>query len=122
MGYRLDIFKISEDTNCHKEIKNIFYGTKLFGYCFEEELLSYMYLKSIGKLDGKEYFGYSSDISIPLNQIELTIFLNLYNIDLIKTNNEIKEKDFLELEEIKEELLEDINEFNPAITYLIEWS
>lgn len=86
MGYRLDIFKIEENEKFDKEIKNIYYGTKLFGYVEEEELLSYMYLKSVGKLNGDEYFDYSSDISIPLNQIELTIFLNLYNIDLKKYN------------------------------------
>lgn len=121
MGYRLDIFKIEENEKFDKEIKNIYYGTKLFGYEEEEKLLSYMYLKSAGKLNGDEFFDYSSDISIPLNQVELTIFLNLYNIDF-KKYNETEQNYILEQEKIKKELLEDINDFNPAITYLIEWS
>lgn len=121
MGYRLNIYKIKENENFDKEIKDIYYGTKLFGYTDPEELLSYIYLKSTGKLNGDEYFDYSSDISIPLNQIELTIFLNLYNIDLIRINKETKEK-FLEQLPIKKELIKNINEFNPGITYLIEWN
>ena len=56
MGYRLDIYKIKENENFKKEVKSIYYGTKLFGYADKEELLSYMYLRSIGKLDGKEFF------------------------------------------------------------------
>lgn len=127
MGYRLDIFRVGINQETHKrEVTNVYYGTKLYGYCgYEKSLLSYMYLKSIGKVDGDEYFNYGSNISIPVNKLELTIFLNLYSIDLdnyCKDDEDYENGWFLKDEEISPLLLDTIED-RAGIdeTYLIEW-
>ena len=127
MGYRLDIYKVAENKETFKkEVTNVYYGTKLYGYEDEKSLLSFMYLKSIGKVDGDEYFNYGSSISIPLNKLELTIFLNLYSIDLDNADKEYY-KDyeigwFLKQKEISCLLLDTLEDVSDRyITYLIEW-
>lgn len=114
MGYRLDIHKLENG-----QTKNIFYGTKLFGYRDESEFLSYMYLVSIGKLEKDEFFNYGSEQNFALNKKEFTIFCYLYNIDM--NNNFKDEKDvFINTKEIQEELLDDIKEYDNEI-YIIGW-
>lgn len=117
MGYRLDINKIENG-----EIKNIYYGTKLYGYEHENEFLSYMYLISIGKLEKEEYFNYSSNQNFALNRKEFTIFCYLYNIDMNKfyEYGNGKKNIFINEEEIQKELMTDIQEYDNQI-YIIGW-
>lgn len=100
MGYRLDINYIDYGM----EVKNLYYGTKLYGYNLElDKSLSYKFLKTIHKFTGDEYFDYNCYNEITLNYEELCLFLELYNIDY---NNycEYKKEDneFLEQTEIKD--------------------
>lgn len=122
MGYRLEIKKIVETDNSELKIIDIFYGTKLYGYEEENTLLSYIYLVSIGKLEHDEYFGYNSNQMICLNKKEFTIFSYLYNMDYnnYKTPYEKKIDDFINQESIKQELLDDIREYDNYV-YLISW-
>lgn len=109
MGFRLNIDKIED-----KEIKNVYYGTKLYGYVDESFLLSFMYLTSIGKIDYDTFFNYGCGVQIPLNKKEFTIFANLYTIDLNKENENYGKKDqfnFIEIDEIKHEILDTNDEF-----------
>ena len=114
MGYRLDIHKLENG-----QTKNIFYGTKLFGYRDESEFLSYMYLVSIGKLEKDEFFNYGSKQNFALNKKEFTIFCYLYNIDMNKFYKDEKDV-FINTKEIQEELLDDIKEYDNEI-YIIGW-
>ena len=116
MGYRLDIHKLENG-----QTKNIFYGTKLFGYRDESKFLSYMYLVSIGKLEKDEFFDYGSGQNFALNKKEFTIFCYLYNIDMNKFYEYSDKKDiFINTEEIQKELLDDIDEYDNEI-YIIGW-
>ena len=108
MGYRLDIAKIERYED--EEIKNIYYGTKLYGYGLElDESLSYQFLKTIHKFDGTELFDYGITNECILNYEELRMFLKLYNIDYdnYKTDYSYnKKKDyFIEQEEINDILI-----------------
>ena len=128
MGYRLNIEKITINEHFDKEIKTIYYGTKLYGYVENEDLLSYLYLVSTGKCINDYYFDYGSSIEIPLNKKELTIFLNLYSMDLDNSNlgyYENKEKGwFLKEPNIIEELYKEPEGQIPKdfyATYIISW-
>ena len=117
MGYRLDIGKIKED-----KIEPLYYGTKLYGYGDEEEFISYLYLISIGKLKGDEYFNYGSGIQFALNKKEFTIFCNLYNIDMNNHYDYSNEKDiFINDETIQNELMTDILDYKNNEIYIIGW-
>lgn len=78
MGYRLDIGGFND----LDDIKPLYYGTKYYGYKDLENSISYLYLCSIGKFKGDEYFDYCSKNLIFLNNNEMKIFLYLYNIDI----------------------------------------
>ena len=119
MGYRLNVRKMNEEEK--DKIINVYYGTKLYGYTTEEELISYMYLVSIGKLEHDEFFAYSSNQFFALNKKEFTIFCYLYNIDMEK-NVFLSEKNnwFINQKEIQNELMYDINEYDNTV-YLISW-
>ena len=79
MGYRLDINYLDNEM----EVKNIYYGTKLYGYNLElDKSLSYQFLKTIHKFTGEEYFDYNCYNEIILNYEELCLFLELYNITI----------------------------------------
>lgn len=84
MGYRLDV------TDCFTKAN--MYGTKLYGYCEQDEfdnLLSWKYLVQIGAAKEEDnlylntaYFGgVPTDEGIILNPDQFRIFLNLYMID-----------------------------------------
>lgn len=123
MGYRLNIDKIENG-----KIKNIYYGTKLYGYCDEADLLSFIYLNSIGKVDYDQYFNYGSSIEITLDQREFTIFANLYELDLKNIPTEIwgghyeEDFDFLSIKEIADELLDSLDDYRDDWNYLISWN
>lgn len=79
MGYRLDV------TDCFTKAN--MYGTKLYGYCEQDEfdnLLSWKYLVQIGaaKEEDNLFFNcaYAGE-DITLNPDQFRIFLNLYMID-----------------------------------------
>ena len=76
MGYRLSIDRIKNN-----ETINLFYGTKLYGYCDHTKLLSYNYLLQIGKFEGNEVFDYCITNEIELNYLEFKIFCILYDYD-----------------------------------------
>ena len=78
MGYRLEI-SVREG---YDRIKTPYYGTKLYGYALEEDLLSYEFLQCIGKFDGDEYFIDSESNEIVLNPKEFKLFCELYDLDL----------------------------------------
>ena len=129
MGYRIQIEKVTINENWDKEIKNVYYGTKLYGYVENKELISFMYLVSIGKCPEDYYFDYNSSIEIPLNKKELTIFLTLYSMDLDNSKlgyyKDKKKGWFLETPEIKEELLKELPDGKLPKgyydTYIISW-
>lgn len=77
MGYRLTIKDLGSP-----QIE--FTGTKLYGYCDTQELLSFQYLKEIGKFTEEMEFeiGYEEN-RITLNAIQFNIFISLYNRDFV---------------------------------------
>lgn len=79
MGYRLDIYK----NEVNRE-NNLYYGTKLIGYCdyHEEELLCVNYLCSIREDLTPEDFGYYYAPEINLTYGEFKRFIYLYFFDL----------------------------------------
>lgn len=82
-----------------------------------------MYLISIGKLEKDEFFNYGSNQQFALNKKEFTIFCYLYNIDYEKVCKKYLgqgENYFLNCEEIKNELMNDINDYDNEI-YIISW-
>ncbi len=100
MGYRLSIDAIScdyhEDKNDSRlsyHNKQLYYGTKLYGYTLDlEESLSYNFLLALGKFDDYDtYFGYSASNEIILNYKQLCFFLKLYSLDLDKDRKEYNE-------------------------------
>lgn len=94
MGIRLGI---DVKVDFHKT-ENKYYGTKLYGYELEENLLSYQFLKCIGKFDGSEYFDYSDENEIVLNREEFQLFCKLYDLDC---KNVGKEYSFIDDKEIQ---------------------
>lgn len=119
MGYRLDINYLDLYDEC--EVKNIYYGTKLYGYNLElDKSLSYKFLKTIHKFTGEEYFDYGDYNEIILNYEELCLFLELYNIDY---NNfyEYKKQDneFLEQTEIKD-LFTNVGKYED-LNFIVGW-
>lgn len=59
-----------------------FYGTKLFGYVKEHKaLLSFQYLKSLGKLDDHDIFTYGFNNRLTLTAEEARKFMELYTSD-----------------------------------------
>lgn len=120
MGYRLEIRKITGDGD--NEIKNIFYGTKLYGYEDYTDLLSAIYLYSIGKIEKDDYFNYGTNHLICLNKKEFTIFCNLYNIDMEKNQFEDEKNNwFINQEEIQKEMYEGIRYGYDNEVYLLSW-
>lgn len=99
MGYRLEI----------SEAKEVFYGTKLYGYADVEKLKSIRYLISKEKLteDKAEYgFIYGSDMPIVLSKQEFVEWAKLYSEDYdkycpYKCANDDDEYSFIEDEQIK---------------------
>lgn len=85
MGYRLGIY-VKED---YDKITNKYYRTKYYGYEDLEESLSYEFLQCINKFDGDEYFGYSADNEIVLNNKEFKLFCKLYDLDFKKLRRRI---------------------------------
>ena len=74
MGYRLDINYLDNEM----EVKNIYYGTKLYGYNLElDKSLSYQFLKTIHKFTGEEYFDYNCYNEIILNTFSSISFSSL---------------------------------------------
>ena len=116
MGYRLDINYIDDN-----EIKNIYYGTKLYGYNLDlDDSLSYKFLKTIHKFDGDEYFDYCCDNTIILNYDELCLFLELYNIDFNKYYDfDHKDDDFINQKEINDILI-NVGKYE-NYNFLIRW-
>lgn len=119
MGYRLDINYL--DLYNENEVKNLYYGTKLYGYNLElDKSLSYKFLKTIHKFSGEEYFDYGDYNEIILNYEELCLFLELYNIDY---NNfyEYKKEDneFLEQKEIKD-LFTNVGKYED-LNFIVGW-
>lgn len=110
MGYRLDI-----NIKNGNETKNLFYGTKLYGYCDEMLLSSYKYLIEINKFDGSEYFGYGATNEIELNYIEYITFICLYNQDLNNYGKYNEKDSFIKDNDIINSIL------NRHETYLIDW-
>lgn len=137
MGYRLsidaigcDYFKDEDNPILHYHIKQLFYGTKLYGYGLDlEESLSYNFLLSQGKFDDYDtYFGDDASNEMILNYKQLCFFLKLYSLDLDKYINDYnmnyhkdyKEGWFLEDKDI-------LNIFNNPIefedkNFLVYWS
>lgn len=73
MGYRLNI----------AQIKEVWYGTKLYGYGIDlSKLLSYQFLVSLDKIDGKECWDYGAYNYIVLDKNEFKEFIKLYDEDL----------------------------------------
>lgn len=93
MGYRLSV----------SELKNEYYGTKHYGYCVkeEQELASYKYLKSIGKVDGDEIFDYCCENPIVLDAEQFRTFIDLYNKEYMSGISWQYPHNILEEEEIK---------------------
>ena len=117
MGYRLDIGKIED-----QEYKNIYYGTKLYGYQLElSQSLSYEFLKTIHKFNGEEYFDYGCDNEIILNYEELCLFLKLYNIDYNKFpySKEQKKDLFINQLEIKD-ILSNVGKYQ-GYNFIVDW-
>ena len=79
MGYRLDIYKNSVTPE-----NNIYYGTKLIGYCdyHEYELLCVKYLCSIRDDIEPDDFGYYFTPEVELTIEEFKKFIQLYMFDL----------------------------------------
>ncbi len=79
MGYRLDIYK----NEVNRE-NNLYYGTKLIGYCDHEEdkLLCVKYLCQIREDLSVEDFGYYYAPEINLTYGEFKRFIYLYFFDL----------------------------------------
>lgn len=117
MGYRLDINRINHEM----EVKNIYYGTKLYGYTLElDKSLSYKFLKTIHKFTGEEYFDYGYYNKVILNYEELCLFLELYNIDYNKFYQYKKEdNEFLEQNEIKD-LFTNVGKYEDLI-FIVGW-
>lgn len=108
MGIRLGVY-VKEG---YGEIKNKFYGTKLYGYSIEEKLLSYEFLQCIGKFDGTEDFNYSNENEIVLNREEFKLFCKLYELDL---KNDGVEYSFIDDEDIQDLLHGDYR------YYILNW-
>lgn len=121
MGYRLDIDGFTQ----FDKRENLFYGTKYYGYEDLEDSISYLYLCSIGKFDGDEFFGYDQENTIFLSRREMKIFLYLYNLDL---NNHLTEyeihnsgiTDYFINDEKIQNILEQI-ESEEHINYILSW-
>lgn len=102
MGYRLDIYK-KEDRTINRETDCLFYGTKLFGYCKNNELDSFKYLVELNKCNENIYFDYGLDIEIELTHDEFIKFITLYAEDYKKFWGEDKEFNLFDEEpELKE--------------------
>lgn len=93
MGYRLsidaiscDYYKNEDDPRLDYHTKQLYYGTKLYGYGLDlEESFSYNFLLALGKFEDYDtYFGYSANNEIILNYKQLCFFLKLYSLDLDK--------------------------------------
>jgi len=91
MGYRLsidaiscDYFEDKDDSRLNYHTKQLYYGTKLYGYGLDlEESLSYNFLLAIGKFDDYDTcFDDCATNDIILNYKELCFFLKLYSLDL----------------------------------------
>lgn len=116
-----------KDINNHGEshnIKQLYYGTKLYGYGLDlEESLSYNFLLALGKFEDYDtYFDYSAYNDVILNYNELIFFLKLYSIDYDK---EMKKeyKDHIEGSFLKQEEIENIFN-NSELSYknfLVYW-
>lgn len=77
MGYRLTIKDLG-----NPQIE--FTGTKLYGYCDTQELLSFQYLKEIGKFTEEMELEIGNEENrITLNAIQFKIFISLYNRDVV---------------------------------------
>lgn len=136
MGYRLSIDAIScnyhkneDDPRLSYHTKQLYYGTKLYGYTLDlEDSLSYNFLLALGKFEDYDtYFGYSASQELILNYKQLCFFLKLYSLDLDKDREEYNEK---YSEDYKEGwFLEDrdiLNIFNNSIefeekNFLVYW-
>jgi len=101
MGYRLsidaiscDYFEDKDDPRLDFHTKQLYYGTKLYGYGLDlEESLSYNFLLAIGKFDDYDTcFRYSASNEIVLNYKQLCFFLKLYSLDLDNDRKEYNEK------------------------------
>ena len=113
MGYRLsvdaiscDYYKNEDDPRLDFHTKQLYYGTKLYGYGLDlEESLSYNFLLALGKFEDYDtYFGYSASEELILNYKQLCFFLKLYSLDLDKNieeyNKDYKKGWFLEDKDI----------------------
>lgn len=136
MGYRLSVDAIScdyhkneDDSRLDYHTKQLYYGTKLYGYGLDlEESLSYNFLLALGKFEDYDtYFGYSASEELILNYKQLCFFLKLYSLDLDKNieeynkdyNKDYKKGWFLEDKDI-------LNIFNNPIefedkNFLVYW-
>lgn len=82
MGYRLEI---TDERN----IELSFYGTKLFGYVKDNcNLLSFKYLKSIGKINDDNVFDYGYCNAFTLTAEQARRFVKLYGDDYYAEYNE----------------------------------
>lgn len=119
MGYRLDINYL--ELYDESEVKNLYYGTKLYGYNLElDESLSYKFLKIIHKFTGEEDFDYGCYNEVILNYEELCLFLELYNIDYNKFSEYKKEdNEFLEQKEIKD-LFTNVGKYED-LNFIVGW-
>lgn len=111
MGYRLGVKTIDENDN----IKDIYYGTKLYGYVDEQDLLSFKYLVILNKLDEDAYFNYGASHRIFLTYDEFKLFIYLYNEDLKKYRSEYFKN------EPDNTFLKEFYNLDDECMYILEW-
>lgn len=89
MGYRLGV----------STIKDVFYGTKLYGYLEREDaeahehFKSYQFLKRKGFIDGDEVFSYGFSGDFRMYPSEAREFLKLYAEDMTAYAPSLPEED-----------------------------
>lgn len=111
MGYRLGIKTIDENDN----IKEIYYGTILYGYCDELNLLSFKYLVVLNKIEEDTFFDYGAKNRFFLTYDEFMLFIYLYNEDLKKYQSVYFK------EQSEDIFLKNFYNINVEDTYILEW-